>query len=148
MIVNEPPAQCPFCKTQMAGWLSRYPAKACDECERPLFRFPSIFRSDRLTIISVLDVAKVVTLPLIAGAMLSFGMGRLSADSFAQAVAAALLLWGMIDVWDGTAGIKTGIDRVKKQIKHGRGARKMSFAKTIFGISSTVLGAIGLLLVS
>ena len=54
----------------------------------------------------------------------------------------------MINVWDGTAGLKTGIDKVKKQIRRGAVARKMSIAKTIFGLSSCILGGLGLLMAS
>lgn len=147
MIVNEPPAQCPFCRGFMPGWLSRYPAKACELCERPLFLIPAVSRRQHLAILSALDVAKVAMLPVIAGAIVSFGIGRLSAGSFAAAVAGALLLWGLIDVWDGTAGLKTGIDRVKRQVKRGGNARKMSVAKTLFGLTSVVLGGLGIMLV-
>jgi hypothetical protein len=131
----------------MPGWLSRYPAKACDLCDRPLFLLPNIFRRHHLSILSAIDAAKVIMLPLIAGATISFGLGGLSVDAFARSVAGALLLWGIIDVWDGTSGLKTGIDRVKRKIKRDGSARRMSAAKTFFGISSVVLGGIGLLLV-
>ncbi len=80
-------------------------------------------------------------------ATISFAMGRLEADSYACIVAGALLTWGMIDVWDGTAGLRTGLDKVRKRICRGAVDRKMSLAKTIFGSASMVLGAIGLLMV-
>lgn len=131
----------------MPGWLSRYPAKACDLCDRPLFLLPNFFRRQHLSILSGIDAAKVIMLPLIAGATISFGLGGLSVDAFARSVAGALLLWGIIDVWDGTSGLKTGIDRVKRKIKRDGSARRMSAAKTFFGISSVVLGGLGLLLV-
>ena len=148
MILNEPEAQCPFCRGFMPGWRSAFPAKACDLCDRPLFLLPSLFRPDRLAILSAIDVVKVATLPVVAAAMISFGIGGMEADSFAQVVAGTLLTWGVIDVWDGTAGLNTGIDRVKRQLKHGYRARKMSIAKTIFGMSSVLLGGAGLLLVN
>ncbi|WP_297775866.1 hypothetical protein [uncultured Roseovarius sp.] len=147
MILNEPQAQCPFCRGFMTGWLSRYPAKSCDLCDRPLFLLPNIFRKHHLTILSALDVAKVVMLPVVAGATVSFGLGGLSVDAFARSVAAALLFWGLLDVWDGTSGLKTGIDRVKRRIRRDASARRMSAAKTFFGLTSVVLGGLGLLLV-
>ena len=131
----------------MPGWLSRYPAKSCDLCDRPLFLLPNIFRKRHLSILSALDVAKVVMLPVVAGATVSFGLGGLSVDAFARSVAAALLFWGLLDVWDGTSGLKTGIDRVKRRIRRDASARRMSAAKTFFGMASVVLGGLGLLLV-
>lgn len=145
VIVDEPQVQCPFCRGFMPGWLSRYPGKACTLCERPVLLVPSASSVRHRSILSALDVAKVVMLPVMAGATISFGFGRLGIDRFAQIVAASLLAWGMIDVWDGTAGLKTGIDRVKRRICRGAVARKMSIAKTIFGLSSIILGGLGLL---
>ena len=148
VIVDEPQVQCPFCRGFMPGWLSRYPGKACTLCERPLLLVPSASSVRHRSILSALDVAKVIMLPVMVGATISFGFGRPGIDGFAQIVAASLLAWGMIDVWDGTAGLKTGIDKVKKQIRRGAAARKMSIAKTIFGLSSTILGGLGLLMAS
>ena len=145
--MNERQAKCPFCRQFMTGWRSRYPAKACDQCDRPLFLMPSIFKRDHLAILSALDIAKVLMLPVVTGATISFGLGGLTPSEFAAVVAGALLMWGLIDVWDGTAGLKTGIDRVKKQVQKGGKARKTSVAKTIFGFSSVLLGALGLLLI-
>ena len=122
MIEEQP--QCPFCRRFMPEWGTPLPVKACDICDRPLFLFPSLMRKRRLHILSAIDVAKVTMLPIVGGATVSFGMGGLDPDQFAAAVAGALLAWGMIDVWDGTAGIKTEFDRVKKQVKRGSAARK------------------------
>ena len=148
VIVDEPQVQCPFCRGTMPGWLSRYPGKACTLCERPLFLVPSLSSTRHRSILSAIDVARIIMLPVIAGATISFALGRLGIDSFAQIVAGGLLTWGMIDVWDGTAGLRTGIDKVKRQIRRGAIARKMSVAKTIFGLASTILGGLGLLMLN
>lgn len=147
VIADEPQVQCPFCRGFMPGWLSRYPGKACNMCERPLLLVPSIRSPDHRTILSAVDVAKVAMLPLIGAGTVSFGMGDLTSEAFARIVAVSLLAWGVIDVWDGTSGLRTGIDKVRRQIRRGSTARKMSIAKTIFGLSSTVLGGLGLILV-
>ena len=122
----------------MPGWMSRYPGKTCTLCARPLFLLPFISSRHYRSVLSAIDVVKIIMLPVMAGATISFAMGRLEADSYACIVAGALLTWGMIDVWDGT---------VRKRICRGAVARKMSLAKTIFGSASMVLGAIGLLMV-
>jgi hypothetical protein len=145
VIVDEPQVQCPFCRGFMPGWLSRYPGKACTLCARPLLLVPSTSSVRHRSILSALDVAKVIMLPVMAGATISFGFGRLGIDGFAQIVAASLLAWGVIDVWDGTAGLTTGIDKMKKQIRRGAVARRMSVAKTIFGLFSINVGGLGLL---
>lgn len=147
MIVDEPQVRCPSCRGFMPGWMSRYPGKICTLCERPLFLLPSISSRHHRSVLSAIDVVKIIMLPVMARATISFAMGRLDVDSYAQTVAVALLTWGIIDVWDGTAGLRTGMDKVRKRIHRGAVARKMSLAKTIFGSASMVLGVIGLLMV-
>ena len=147
MIVDEPQVRCPSCRGFMPGWMSRYPGKICTLCERPLFLLPSISSRHHRSVLSAIDVVKIIMLPVMAGATISSAMGRLDVDSYAQIVAVALLTWGIIDVWDGTAGLRTGMDKVRKRIHRGAVARKMSLAKTIFGSASMVLGVIGLLMV-
>ena len=146
-IIDEPQVRCPFCRGLMPGWMSRYPGKTCTLCARPLFLLPFISSRHYRSVLSAIDVVKIIMLPVMAGATISFAMGRLEADSYACIVAGALLTWGMIDVWDGTAGLRTGLDKVRKRICRGAVARKMSLAKTIFGSASMVRGAIGLLMV-
>ena len=148
MIVDEPQIKCPYCRGMMPGWLSAGPAKSCEICERPLLRLPSLSNSLHLAILSVIDLAKIAMLPFVGSALVLYGMGRISTDNFAGCVAAALLIWGVLDVWDGTAGLNTGIERIKRQTRRGAQARRMSIAKTVFGVSSTLLGGFGLLLVS
>jgi hypothetical protein len=141
-------SQCPFCRRFMPDWGTPLPVKACNVCDRPLFLIPSLRGPGRLHILSAIDVTKIVMLPIVGGGTISFGMRGLSTDHFAATVAGALLFWGVIDVWDGTAGLKTDIDRVKKQVRQGAAVRKMSIAKSIFGLSSIVLGALGLLMLA
>ena len=148
MIGDEPQIKCPYCRGIMPGWLSAGPAKSCEICERPLLRLPSLSSALHLAIISVIDLVKVAMLPFVGATLVLYGMDRITTDDFAACVAAALLLWGVFDVWDGTAGLNTGIERIKRQTRRGAQARRMSIAKTFFGISSTLLGALGLLLVS
>ena len=146
VIIDEPQVRCPFCRGLMPGWMSRYFGKTCTLCARPLFLLPFISSRYYRSVLSAIDVAKIIMLPVMVGATISFAMRRLEIDSYACLVAGALRTWGMIDVWDGTAGLRTGLDKVRKRICRGAVARKMSLAKTIFGSASMVLGAIGLLM--
>jgi hypothetical protein len=89
----------------------------------------------RYRIFSLVDLTRIVMLPLIGGAIVAFVLGRVLPDTFARIVALTLLVYGVLDVWDGTAGIESGRDRV-------------SIGKTVFGGASIALGAVGLLITS
>lgn len=139
------PCQCPFCGRLMASGTGRLDFADCEVCSRPMVKLAPT--SQRVVVASVLDTGKVVMLPVVGGATMAFGIGSLSPDEYARWVAAALLSWGIIDVWDGTAGLRSGIDRIKKTVCNGKAARRRSIAKTIFGLSSAVLGSAGLMMV-
>ena len=97
-------------------------------------------------ILSVIDTGKVALFPIIGGAIIAFGMGNLSSDNFARIVALALLAWGVVDIVDGTAGIETNVDRVRRKVRADRLARRSSISKLLFGGASAALGAVGLIL--
>jgi hypothetical protein len=102
----------------------------------------------RYRIFSLVDLTRIVMLPLIGGTIVAFVLGRVLPDTFARIVALTLLVYGVLDVWDGTAGIESGRDRVRKRIRRDRAARRVSIGKTVFGGASIALGAVGLLITS
>lgn len=118
---------------------------ACDVCRRPLLLLPSTQRF-RFKILSLIDVAKVLLLPVAGGAIIAFAMGNLSSDGFARIEALMLLAWGVIDIVDGTAGIETNVDRVRRKVRSDIVARRSSISKLLFGGASAALGAVGLIL--
>lgn len=140
--------RCAFCGDFLAFWPRGAPATTCPSCRRPLLLIPASLRRGRYRILSVVDVAKVLLLPVVAGAVIAFGTARMSPSAFAYIVSFALLAWGTIDVWDGTSGLESGIDRVRRMIRTDRAARRISTAKTLFGGASLALGAVGLIMTS
>ena len=140
--------KCPYCLRYMRDWGTRAPAKQCELCDRPLILLPASLTHAKFRILSLVDVLKIIMLPIVGAGLVTFVTGTITTDGFARVIAAALLVWGSIDVWDGTAGLKTGIDRVKRQVRADGSARRMSLAKTIFGLASVLLGSLGLLLAS
>lgn len=140
--------RCAFCGDFMPFWPPGAPATTCTSCRRPLILFPASLRRARYRILSVVDVAKVILLPVVGGAVVAFGLARMTPLAFANVVSIALLVWGTIDVWDGTSGLESGVDRVRRKIRSDRTAKRISIAKTLFGGASIALGAVGLLLAS
>lgn len=139
---------CAFCGDPLAFWPKGLPAMTCRSCRRPLLLIPASLFERRYRILSVLELARIVMLPLIGGVIVAFGMGRMMPHTFAHFVALALLVYGVLDVWDGTAGIESGCDRVRRRIRNDGAARRVSIGKTIFGSASLALGAVGLIMTS
>jgi len=139
---------CAFCGDPLASWPRRAPVMTCRSCRRPLVLVPASLIERRYRIFSLVDLTRIIMLPLLGGAIVAFVMGRVMPDTFARIVAMALLTYGVLDVWDGTAGIESGRDRVRRRIRNDRAARRVSIGKTVFGGASIALGAVGLLMTS
>lgn len=139
---------CPFCSDALAIWPSGSPVTTCRSCRRPLVLLPASLVHRRYRIFSLVELTRIVMLPLVGGAIVAFVLGRVMPDTFARIVALTLLAYGVLDVWDGTAGIESGRDRVRRSIQNGRAARRVSIGKTVLGGASIALGAVGLLITS
>ena len=139
---------CAFCGDPLAFWPQGMPATTCKSCRRPLLLIPASLLEPRYRIFSVVDLARIVMLPLIGGAIVAFVTGKVVPGTFAHFVAFALLVYGMLDVWDGTAGLESGCDRVRRRIRNDGAARRVSIGKTMFGSASLALGAVGLIMTS
>jgi hypothetical protein len=137
--------ECPFCKGVIELRPARLRLAECPLCGRPL-GFARVTQN-RAFVASLLDLAKVGMLPLVGGVTAAFALAYIDPHSYAAWVAAALLAWGMIDVWDGTAGLRTHVDRDPSGVLLEVEARWRSIAKTVFGVTSTVLGGAGLMVV-
>ena len=140
--------RCPFCTEPLASWPGGAPVSTCRSCRRPLVLVPASLVHRRYRIFSLVDLTRIVMLPLIGGTIVAFVLGRVVPDTFARIVALTLLVYGVLDVWDGTAGIESGRDRVRRRIKNDRAAKRVSIGKTVFGGASIALGALGLLITS
>ncbi|WP_141521675.1 hypothetical protein [Novosphingobium sp. PC22D] len=101
--------------------------------------------SGRYRVVSFIHLARIATLPIAGGVIVAFAMGLLHPIEFARAVAGVLLAYGAIDIWDGTAGLESRIERVGAHLQRLAAARRTSVFKILFGGSSLLLGAIGLL---
>jgi hypothetical protein len=137
--------ECPFCKGVIELRPARLRLAECRLCGRPL-AFARV-TTGRAFVANLLDVAKVGMLPLVGGVTAAFALAYIDPHSYAAWVAGALLAWGMIDVWDGTAGLRTHVDRDPSGVLVQAEAKWRSIAKTVFGVTSTVLGGAGLLVV-
>ncbi len=146
-MLSQPKPRCAHCGDFLPFWPSRAIASICPRCSRPLALVPASISVARFRIFSVLHAAKIVLLPVVGGAIVAFGLARMTPSAFAYTVALVLLAWGVIDVWDGTAGLESGIDKRGRSIYTGKPARRLSVAKTIFGAASLALGAAGLILI-
>ena len=137
---------CPYCGAFLPYWPRGAPAALCVHCRRPLVIVPASTTLDRFRIFSVFHLAKIAVLPVVGGLIVAFATARLSPDAFAYGVSLALLAWGSLDVWDGTSGLESGLDRVRRNVRTDRAAKRSSISKTVFGSASIALGAAGLLL--
>ncbi|KHL24290.1 hypothetical protein PK98_15120 [Croceibacterium mercuriale] len=118
----------------------------CGSCRRPLMLVPASLVERRYRIFSLIDLSRIVMLPLLGGAIVAFVMGRVMPDTFARIVALALLTYGVLDVWDGTAGIESGCYRARRGVRKDRVGRRIAIGNTVFGGAAIALGAVGLLM--
>jgi hypothetical protein len=109
---------------------------------------PSVKGVGEFLLLNMVDVAKVLMMPIVLGGTIAFFIGRIDAYDFARVVAFSLLVWGVIDVFDGTAGLKTGLDKDGRYVRNSLPAKQRSLIKTAFGIASCLVGGIGLLAMS
>ncbi len=137
--------ECPFCKGVIELRPARLRLAECSLCGRPL-AFGQI-TAKKAFVASLLDLAKVAMLPLVGGVTAAFALGYIDPQAYAGWIAGALLAWGVIDVWDGTAGLRTHVDRDPRGVLMEAEARWRSIAKTVFGVTSTLVGGAGLLMV-
>ena len=144
MPANRP--KCPYCGSLLAYWPARTLATNCSACCRPLMLVPASLHLHAYRILSVIDAARIAMVPLIGGAIVAFALGYLSPSAFAYAVSIALVVWGGIDVWDGTAGVESCLDRLSGRIRLRTAAKRSSISKIVFGATSIVLGVIGILM--
>lgn len=146
--MNQAGPRCPFCADPLASWRGGAPVSTCWSCRRPLVLVPASLVHPRYWIFSLVDLTRIVMLPLIGGTIAALVLGRVLPDTFARIVALSLLVYGVLDVWNGTAGVESGRDRVRKHIRRDRAARRVPIGRTVFGGASIALGAVGLLITS
>lgn len=137
--------ECPFCKGVIELSAARLRFAECPRCGRPL-AFARVTQN-KAFVASLLDLAKVAMLPLVGGVTAAFALAYIDPQAYAGWIAGALLAWGVIDVWDGTAGLRTHVDRDPSGVLMEAEAWWRSIAKTVFGVTSTLLGSVGLLVV-
>ena len=138
--------ECPFCNGVIELRAHRLRLAECPRCGRPL-AFARVTHN-KAFVTNLLDLAKVAMLPLVGGVTAAFALGHIDPQTYAGWIAGALLVWGVIDVWDGTAGLRTHVDRDPSGVLMEAEAWWRSMAKTVFGVTSTLLGSAGLLVVS
>ena len=137
--------ECPFCNGVIVLRAHRLRLVECPRCGRPL-AFARVTHN-KAFVTNLLDLAKVAMLPLVGGVTAAFALGHIDPQAYAGWIAGALLAWGVIDVWDGTAGLRTHVDRDPSGVLMEAEAWWRSMAKTVFGVTSTLLGSAGLLVV-
>ncbi|WP_159872863.1 hypothetical protein [Novosphingobium sp. 9U] len=127
----------------MQPWRRQQRLGLCSQCRRPLALVPTIMNPRVYRIWNVFSILYIVALPIIGGAIVSMVIGDLPPRELVIVIAAMLLLWGSIDLWEGIAGVRTRIARSRNVVHDGAVARRISIPRIFAGVAALVLATAG-----
>lgn len=143
--ISIPRTRCAYCEEILLPWRGGQLLGLCERCERPLALIPMVRRRHAFRLISGLDLARILLLPITAAVLLDGVIGFLGSKGVMAGIALCLLAYGSVDAWDGIAGLRTMIERTGRAISRGAKARRRSLWRVGFGAAGILVGASGLI---
>lgn len=137
---DHPLPVCPVCHHYMDEWPALTPVQICGTCKRPVMLFPASLSERRYWLTPLLDNIHIAGMPIIGGALVAWFMMLGTNLAVMQVIVGAVIVHGVIMVWDGTAAIESHMDKGWKTLIVGTNAKWRGVRRTLWGLAALGVG--------